>query len=114
MRQSSLMAWSATPCLNTSRQELANDQNVAGTWARIAWLSGRGVPSRAARANSAFMASFTVAGSTYEIRCLGMGELRSMLPARSRCYTRPERRKGAKNGRNNPDGGQRPDGGYPR
>jgi hypothetical protein len=42
------MAWSATPFLNTSRQELANDQNTAGTWARIAWLSGRGVPSRRA------------------------------------------------------------------
>src|SRR5437899_1023945 len=49
MRQSSLMPWSATPFLNTSRHELANDQNTAGTWARIAWLSGRGVlsPGRA-------------------------------------------------------------------
>ena len=27
---------------NTSRQELANDQNTAGTCARMAWLSGRG------------------------------------------------------------------------
>ena len=38
------MPWSAMPVWNTSRQELANDQNTAGTWARIAWLSGRGVP----------------------------------------------------------------------
>src|SRR6185295_9738720 len=72
MRHSSLMLWSATPVWNTACQVLAKDQNVAGTWARIAWLSGRGVPSRAARTNSAFMASSTVAGSTYEMRCLGM------------------------------------------
>ena len=65
MRHSSLMAWSATPFLNTSRQLLANDQNTAGTWARTAWLSGRGVPSRAQRSNSASMAgSVTVDGST--------------------------------------------------
>src|SRR5262249_49531209 len=69
MRQSSLMPWSATPFLNTSRHELAKDQNTAGTWARIAWLSGRGVPSRAQRANSARMAaSSTLAGATELIR----------------------------------------------
>ena len=65
MRQSSLIAWSATPFLNTSRQEFANDQNTAGTWARIAWLSGRGVPSRAQRSNSAsIFSSVTVDGCT--------------------------------------------------
>jgi hypothetical protein len=38
------MPWSAMPVWKTSRHVLANDQNVAGTWARMAWLSGRGVP----------------------------------------------------------------------
>ena len=33
------------PVWKVSRQVLANDQNTAGTWARTAWLSGRGVPS---------------------------------------------------------------------
>ena len=65
MRHSSLMAWSATPFLNTSRQLLANDQNTAGTCARTAWLSGRGVPSRRQRSSSASMAASVMrAGST--------------------------------------------------
>ena len=57
------MPWSAMPVWKVSRQVLANDQNTAGTCARTAWLSGRGVPSRAQRANSACMAASVVAGS---------------------------------------------------
>src|SRR5262245_27364329 len=69
MRQSSLILWSAMPFLKTSRHVLANDQKVAGTWARMAWLSGRGVPSRAQRSNSAIMAgSLIVEGSTLLMR----------------------------------------------
>ena len=52
-RQSSLSAWSTTPLRNRSFQELAKNQNAAGTWARTAELSGRGVPSRAQRSISA-------------------------------------------------------------
>src|SRR5664279_2955520 len=71
MRHSSLILGSATPFLNTSRQVLANDQNAAGTCARIAWLSGRGVPSRAQRSNSAIMAgSLTVADATIVVASL--------------------------------------------
>ena len=43
----------AMPVWNTSRHELANDQNTAGTCARIAWLSGRGVPCSAAWSRAA-------------------------------------------------------------
>jgi hypothetical protein len=42
---------------------IRNDQNTAGTWARMAWLSGRGAPSRRQRSNSARMsASLMVSG----------------------------------------------------
>src|SRR5262249_9474415 len=67
MRQSSLMPCSATPFLNTSRHELAKDQNTAGTWARTAWLSGRGVPSRAQRSNSARMAASSILAGAKEL-----------------------------------------------
>ena len=41
------------PLRNRSFQLLAKNQNAAGTCARIAELSGRGVPSRAQRSISA-------------------------------------------------------------
>jgi hypothetical protein len=47
------MSWSRMPLRNRSFQLLAKNQNAAGTWARIAELSGRGVPSRAQRSISA-------------------------------------------------------------
>ena len=56
-RHSSFSAWSRTPFLNRSRQELAKNQKHAFTCARIAELSGRGVPSRRQRSISARIAS---------------------------------------------------------
>ena len=41
------------PSRNRSFHEFAKNQNAAGTWARTAVLSGRGVPSRAQRSISA-------------------------------------------------------------
>ena len=52
-RHSSLSLWSTIPVRNRSRQLLAKNQNAAGTCARTAELSGRGVPSRAQRSISA-------------------------------------------------------------
>ncbi len=54
------MAWSQTPFLKMSRQELANAQKAAGTCARTAELSGRGVPSRRQRS-----ISFCISGSMF-------------------------------------------------
>src|SRR5258708_39474781 len=59
-RRSSLIVWSQTPSRNTACHEFANDQNTAGTWARTDWLSGRGVPNRAHRSNSARISASTV------------------------------------------------------
>ena len=58
------MLWSQTPFRKMSRHEFANDQNAAGTCARTAELSGRGVPSRAHRSISPFMASSIFSNGT--------------------------------------------------
>src|SRR4051794_12324464 len=42
------MRCSSTPLRKTASQLRLNDRRTAGTCARIAWLSGRGVPWRAA------------------------------------------------------------------
>jgi hypothetical protein len=63
-RHISLMAWSHTPFLNRLRHELAKAQNAAGTWARTAELSGRGVPSRRQRSISFCMSGSICARST--------------------------------------------------
>ena len=52
-RHSSLIWWSQTPSRNSDCQDRANAQNAAGTCARTAELSGRGVPSRWQRSISA-------------------------------------------------------------
>ena len=56
-RHSSLSECSTTPWRNSSSQALAKNQNAAGTCARTAELSGRGVPSRAQRSISARMSA---------------------------------------------------------
>ena len=58
------MVWSQTPSRNTVCQVFANDQKTAGTWARMDWLSGRGVPKRAQRSSSARISASRDSGPT--------------------------------------------------
>ena len=58
------MAWSQTPSWKIAFHESANAQNAAGTWARTAELSGRGVPSRAHRCISSCIRSSMSSSAT--------------------------------------------------
>src|SRR6266536_2877407 len=64
-RQSSLMRWSSTPSRKAVRHAAVKVRSSSGTCARIAWLSGRGVPLRRAYSMiSTSSGSLRLAGST--------------------------------------------------
>src|SRR3954469_20918482 len=85
MRHSSFSPWSRIPLRNRSSHALAKNQNAAGTWARMAELSGRGVPSRAQRSISARISGVMSSSGTYSMRWApAMGPLLLLLLDRDR------------------------------